>query len=101
MQSRNNASCRWAHARVIFSPPPFRVSIRGYGMEAIDTTRGYVMQQGSKERHTVSIPDEHECLLGGVGTVGYAPAVPGLPSTDYPTNYPTRFPPKRSPLGHC
>jgi hypothetical protein len=24
-------------------------------LEAIDTTRGYVMQQGSKERHTVSI----------------------------------------------
>jgi hypothetical protein len=26
-------------------------------MEAIDTTTGYVMQQGSKERHTVGISD--------------------------------------------
>ena len=31
-------------------------------MEAIDTTTGYVMQQGSKERHTVGLmdlPHEH------------------------------------------
>jgi hypothetical protein len=27
----------------------------GCSLEAIDTTRGYVMQQGSKERHTVGI----------------------------------------------
>src|SRR4051794_26274579 len=55
MQSRSNASCRCAHAGVIFSPPPLGVLIRGYGMEAIDTTRSYVMQQGSKEKHTVSL----------------------------------------------
>src|SRR5229473_7733679 len=29
----------------------------GYSLEAIDTTRGYVMQQGSKEEHTVGIDD--------------------------------------------
>src|SRR6266404_4703035 len=55
MQSRSNASCRCAHAGVIFSPPQLGVLIRGYGMEAIDTTRSYVMQQGSKEKHTVSL----------------------------------------------
>src|SRR5262245_4027113 len=55
MQSRSSASCRCAHAGVIFSPPPLGVSLRGYGMEAIDTTRGYMMQQGSKKKHTVSL----------------------------------------------
>src|SRR5881397_1862345 len=55
MQSRNNSSCRCAHAGVIFSPPHLGLSIRGCRLEAIDTTRGYVMQQGSKEKHTVGL----------------------------------------------
>jgi hypothetical protein len=34
-------------------------------MEAIDTTTGYVMQQGSKERQTVSIRrlSKHQCAI--------------------------------------
>src|SRR5215475_849552 len=63
MQSRSNASCRCAHAGVIFAPPPLGVSIRGYGIEAIDTTRGYVMQQGSKERHRVNLPGWEQSRL--------------------------------------
>src|SRR5207249_2749180 len=55
MQSRNNSACRCAHAGVIFSPPHLGLSIRGCRLEAIDTTRGYVMQQGSKEKHTVGL----------------------------------------------
>ena len=37
---------------------------RGCWLEAIDTPRGYVMQQGSEERHTVSIEAENEPKQG-------------------------------------
>ena len=60
MQSLNNSACRCAHTDGIFSPPQNGMSIRNADWKRVDTTRGYVVQQGSKEGHTVGLNELKE-----------------------------------------